>query len=299
MDQLAAAINSPQRSTRHDYCVFGIDGLEQAIDSLAGHLPDELQPLFDWFEDSYVGRQNRRGCGRRPPMFPIEMWSMYCRVVDRDNRTNNFAEAAHRRLKAELGMAHPTIWKLIDSLRKVQHARDLFYEQLVAGHQPPKKLKKYRDADNRIVRIALTEEYRFHSGDRSNGGGVKVKIFDRQPHCSENPVPFITTLCAGRKCGRKNDCLISLAHCIATLFMIIRIFFTLSVTMTLSERPFSCLKHLKTSVRSTMAHDRLNGLTLLGHYPSIPLSAENVLDEFARQPRRCSNDSLYRKRCVA
>ncbi|KRZ70481.1 PiggyBac transposable element-derived protein 3 [Trichinella papuae] len=140
-------------STRRSLAFVPTDGLEQAIDSLAGHLPDELQPLLDWFEDSYVGRQNRRGGGRRPPIFPIEMWSMYRRVIDGDNRTNNFAEAAHRRLKAELGMAHPTIWKLIDSLRKVQHARDLFYEQLVAGHQPPKKLKKYRDADERTVRI--------------------------------------------------------------------------------------------------------------------------------------------------
>ncbi|KRZ15883.1 hypothetical protein T11_5706 [Trichinella zimbabwensis] len=129
------------------------EGIEQAVDSLAGHLPDELQPLLDWFEDSYVGRRNRRGGGRRSPMFPMEMWSMYRWVVDGDSRTNNFAEAAHRRLKAELGMAHPTIWKLIDSLRKVQHARDLFYEQLVAGHRPPKKLKKYRDADKRIGRI--------------------------------------------------------------------------------------------------------------------------------------------------
>ncbi|KRY08754.1 hypothetical protein T12_16676, partial [Trichinella patagoniensis] len=81
-----------------------IDGLKQVVDNLAGHLPDKLQPLFDWFEDSYVGRQNRR-------------------VAVEDNRINNYAEAAYRRLKAELGMAHATIWKLIESLRKVQHAR--------------------------------------------------------------------------------------------------------------------------------------------------------------------------------
>nr|CAD7570981.1 unnamed protein product [Timema californicum] len=34
------------------------------------------------------------------------------------NRTNNHAEAAHRRLGTELGMQHPTIWKCIDALRK-------------------------------------------------------------------------------------------------------------------------------------------------------------------------------------
>ncbi|XP_003378754.1 conserved hypothetical protein [Trichinella spiralis] len=31
-----------------------IDGLEQVVDNLAGHIPDELQLLLDWFEDSYV-----------------------------------------------------------------------------------------------------------------------------------------------------------------------------------------------------------------------------------------------------
>ncbi|KRY87908.1 hypothetical protein T4D_13616 [Trichinella pseudospiralis] len=71
-----------------------------------------------------------------------------------DNHINNFSEAAHRRLKAELGMAHLAIWKLIYSLRKVQHATVLFYEQLVANHQPLKQLKKYRESDKRIVQIA-------------------------------------------------------------------------------------------------------------------------------------------------
>ncbi|KRY40570.1 hypothetical protein T01_14132 [Trichinella spiralis] len=79
---------------------------------------------------SYVGRRSRRDGGRRPAMFPVEMWSMHRRVVIETNRTNNYAEAAHRRFKAELGTGHPTIWKLNESLRKVQHSRDLIYEQL-------------------------------------------------------------------------------------------------------------------------------------------------------------------------
>ncbi|KAB0799136.1 hypothetical protein PPYR_07016 [Photinus pyralis] len=127
--------------------------LDEAIDMLGNELPPELQPLLEWFEDTYVGRLNRRGNGRRPGMFPPQMWNMYERVLHDQNRTNNHAEAAHRRLQVELGVEHPTLWKLIESLRKVQKGRDLYYEQLVAGHAPPLKLRKYRDADSRILRI--------------------------------------------------------------------------------------------------------------------------------------------------
>ncbi|KRX74691.1 hypothetical protein T06_10114 [Trichinella sp. T6] len=76
---------------------------------------------------SYVGRRSRRGGGRRPAMFPVDMWSCI----------SGF--------KAELATGHPTIWKLNESLRMVQHTRDLVYEQLGAGLQPPMELKKCRD----------------------------------------------------------------------------------------------------------------------------------------------------------
>jgi len=121
--------------------------------SLSDNLPNYVQPIFDWFEDNYVGRMNRRGNGRRQPLFPHEMWNVYNRTLNQQDRTNNHAEAAHRRLQTELGMDHPTTWKLIDGLRKVQANRDFYYEHLVAGHNLPVKLKKYRDADQRILTV--------------------------------------------------------------------------------------------------------------------------------------------------
>ncbi len=54
-------------------------------------------------------------------------------------------------------MKHPTIWKFIEALMKVQKGRDVFMEKLIAGHNPPIKLKKYRDADERLKKII--EEY--------------------------------------------------------------------------------------------------------------------------------------------
>lgn len=50
-------------------------------------------------------------------------------------------------------MEHPTIWKFVDSLKKVQAARDVFYEHLVAGNEPPKKKRKYRLVDDRLLRL--------------------------------------------------------------------------------------------------------------------------------------------------
>nr|CAD7427422.1 unnamed protein product [Timema monikensis] len=92
--------------------------LDQALDLLAEELPDNLQPLIDWFEDNYIGRRNRRGVGRRVALFPPNMWFLYTRVLNGTDRTNNHTEAAHLRLGTELGMQHPTKWKFIDALRK-------------------------------------------------------------------------------------------------------------------------------------------------------------------------------------
>jgi hypothetical protein len=80
---------------------------------------------------------------------------MYERVLNHEARTNNSAEAANRRIGSELQMDHPVIWKFIDALKKIQKERDLIHEQLIAGHQPPRKRRKYRQADQRIETIVL------------------------------------------------------------------------------------------------------------------------------------------------
>ncbi|CAI6376617.1 unnamed protein product [Macrosiphum euphorbiae] len=135
-----------------------INDIDLAIESLSGYLPDELQPLLDWFEDNYVGRINRNRRGRRLPLFPPNIWSMYNKVLNGKNRTNNHAEAANRRLNMEMGVNHPSLWSFITCLQKVQSGRDFYYSQLEAGNSPPKKLKKYIDVDKRILKIVQNNE---------------------------------------------------------------------------------------------------------------------------------------------
>ena len=53
-------------------------------------------------------------------------------------RKSKHAEAAHRKMYAELGSDHPVIWKFIDGIRKIQRERYASYEQLISGKAPNK-----------------------------------------------------------------------------------------------------------------------------------------------------------------
>uniref|UniRef100_A0A5S6QC00 Uncharacterized protein n=1 Tax=Trichuris muris TaxID=70415 RepID=A0A5S6QC00_TRIMR len=126
--------------------------LDEAIDVLGTRLPRELLPTLYWFEQNYVGAWTRHH-SRREPLFPPSIWSTYERTLAGIDRTNNFAEAARRRIRSEFGADHPTLWRFIDGLRKVQAGRDMEYEQYVRGEQPPHKRQKYQKADNNILAI--------------------------------------------------------------------------------------------------------------------------------------------------
>jgi len=78
---------------------------------------------------------------------------MYQRTISGIDRTNNHTEAAHRRLKRELDVVHPSIWKFIDGLRRVQKGRDVTYEQYVRGERGPVKRREYILADQRLLTI--------------------------------------------------------------------------------------------------------------------------------------------------
>lgn len=54
-----------------------VENVVQAFEILVdnGNLPAELDPLVDYFEDTWIGRQ--RGNGRRNPLFQIAVWNCF------------------------------------------------------------------------------------------------------------------------------------------------------------------------------------------------------------------------------
>ena len=69
--------------------------------------------------------------------------------------------------------------------------------------------------------------------------------------------------------------------------VLLQILCTLPVTSCESERSFSGLKRIKTSIRSTMGNERLTSLSLLHFHRDIDINIEEVIGEFARRfPRR-------------
>ena len=131
---------------------FGpVDNLDEAFDVLSNQLPNELKPILNWLEDNYIGRPGRDNHRSRPVLFPPEIWSMYQRTISGIDRTNNHAQAANCRLKRELDVVYPSIWKFIDGLHRIQKGRDVTYEQYVCVEPGPVKRQEYILVDQRLL----------------------------------------------------------------------------------------------------------------------------------------------------
>lgn len=130
------------------------DKFEELTDPLFGALPEEMQPVIDYFEDNYVGRLTP--AGRRAPRFPPRLWSQYNRVINNKHRANNCVEAHHGAMDRILSMKHPSIWRLIEGLKALQVKADGEMERLIAGQDPRPPCKKYKDVSKHIKSIVDT-----------------------------------------------------------------------------------------------------------------------------------------------
>ena len=80
---------------------------------------------------------------------------MFARALNDSDRTNNFAEACHKRGQLMFGSVHPVICQLIRGLKLSQKEFDNEYERFVAGYDARRKRPDYELADARILNIVF------------------------------------------------------------------------------------------------------------------------------------------------
>ncbi|CAF0928710.1 unnamed protein product [Adineta ricciae] len=127
-----------------------VDGFELLCEELGEGYDD----ILDYFESTYIGelRSNRI---RQKPLFDISFWSMHNRTTHSSMRTNNCADAYHRRINSTFQCAHPTLWLFVQKLfdeENVVHA-DLVH--IIAG-EPPKKKKITERLERRLLNLLTT-----------------------------------------------------------------------------------------------------------------------------------------------
>ena len=139
-----------------------IETFDELTDSVI--FPPGAQPGLDYFEDTWVGRPNRRN-RRRPPRYQLDLWNCYVSALDCRKRT----------IHAKAGIAALQNWLPVP----IRRFGDLCIEQYFASQLPPQNRKKYRDAAERMGNIVeqygqveLLEDFRglklLNNGHNSN-----------------------------------------------------------------------------------------------------------------------------------
>ena len=126
--------------------------ITNVFESLHDVIPDELDDLVLYFEDTWIGRPCRRGRGR-DAMFPPSVWSVYERAVSEHPRTNNLLEGWHRAMQMSIGHMHPTIYKFIDILRLEQNHTSNKVIRLDCEQHEDVKYSKYVRVNKAIPKI--------------------------------------------------------------------------------------------------------------------------------------------------
>ena len=93
--------------------------VKQGMAHLQSTCPEEAQEVLDYFDATYVnGAQRGRSARRTRPIFPPEVWNQHAATLAGGSRTNNVSESWNNMFKNLVGHKHPTVWSLIEGLRK-------------------------------------------------------------------------------------------------------------------------------------------------------------------------------------
>nr|XP_054757396.1 uncharacterized protein LOC129263513 [Lytechinus pictus] len=131
-----------------------VNDVVMAFGELSDIARDELNPILNYFEDTYIGRPHRRHRGenaRQVPRFPPPMWNVHDITLMGGQRTNNHIEGWHRRFHVGVGADHPSFWAFLDCLKREQALNEVTIVQALAGAPAPPRRREYEQIDQRLV----------------------------------------------------------------------------------------------------------------------------------------------------
>ena len=128
----------------------------EAFDLLAVEAPQYLEPIVDYFENTYV--TGRPAPGRRravPPRYQPTLWNHYLSALNKSHKTNNCLEGWHNQFNQLVCKSHPDIYTFIKAIQKEQAYSETSIAELSLGKRvKTAPRKKWSELQERIQGIA-------------------------------------------------------------------------------------------------------------------------------------------------
>lgn len=119
-------------------------------------VPENVLPIVDYFEETYV--LGRPGRGRRravPPRYPVPLWNQFQSATTGQHKTNNVSEGWHNRFRIVVGKHHPDIYSALKEFQKEQADVEISIAEIGLGRkvkaQPKPKWIEYQNKLKNIV----------------------------------------------------------------------------------------------------------------------------------------------------
>lgn len=130
----------------------GFESIEERVDNLDEDIGERVRRLIFYFEDTYVGRVDRRGRRRAPP-FPPAMWSVRTRTEEGVPRTQNKLEGWHRGIQTHFDGDHPSMWRFIAGLQREEGLAHSEVISMRSGVERQSRRTKYQLHNERLKRV--------------------------------------------------------------------------------------------------------------------------------------------------
>ena len=138
--------------------------VEESITFLKNTTPEGLEELVDYFDSVYVSGSIRHvqpspnvlsvRFRRRPPLFTPQIWNVHDVTLAGGDCTNNMCESWNNVFSHLVGHKHPSLWTLIDALRKDCSLVSLALLQVERGQPSKKRVKQStRQLQERLFEI--------------------------------------------------------------------------------------------------------------------------------------------------